>query len=363
MISETELSALLSEAGDAIPTPAGVEAILEATRAAQPIATSAPISTRSRFTSRGFMLKALGAAAVVALVVSVAVVSSSPQPTPTAFHAAVTPSNLGLPETSTAFAKSAPVAAARPANGAVPPTPSTPSTSAAAAGSAASSEKIISTGTLRLTVTTSGLGRTVTKLAAIATGLGGYVTESNVALAGRSRGGTIVINIPATDFQKAIRDAEALGTVKHLGTTANDVTGQVADLGAQLGALSAARTQLEALLAKAGTIPALLSVENEITSTQSQIQQLQAQQRVLASEISYSSLSVSIAPPAKQATPPRSGFSKAWHDAITHFVNGLSSFVADAAVVLLALLLAAVLAILLVLAGRRVWPIVRRRLL
>jgi len=63
-----------------------------------------------------------------------------------------------------------------------------------------------------------------------------------------------------------VSEAESLGTLKHLSTTATDVTGQVADLGAQVSALEAARTQLEALFARAGTIQALLSVQNEITS-------------------------------------------------------------------------------------------------
>jgi hypothetical protein len=72
---------------------------------------------------------------------------------------------------------------------------------------------------------------------------------------------------------------------------------------------------------------------------------------------------VSLATPAKQSTPPRSGFAKAWHDAITHFVNGLSSFVADSGVVLFAVLLIAVIAVLLALLGRMAWSIIRRRLL
>jgi hypothetical protein len=352
MISDTELAALLAEAGEAIPTPAGIEAILEATRATEPRAGGLPAAPPRRFSSRGFVITALGAAAVIALVVSIVVVSSSPLPTTTVLHAAASSPELGLNATPGGLAKSAPAAAARAASGASGTT-----------SSPASTEKIITTGTLSLTVPVTRLGPTVTKIDAIASALDGYVTRSNVALAGNSRGGTIVLGVPANEFQKAISDAEALGTVKHLGTTANDVTGQVADLGAQLNALEAARTQLEALLSRAGTISALLSVENEITSTQSQIQQLQAQQRVLANQIDYSSLSVTIAPPAKQTTPPRRGFSKAWHDAITHFVNGLSSFVADSGVVLFAVLLIAVIAVLLFFFGRMGWSIIRRRLL
>jgi hypothetical protein len=358
MISETELSGLLSEAGEAIPTPAGVEAILEAARVAQPSPDIAPSSPQRRYTSRGFVLTALGAAAVVALVVSIAVASSSPAPTNSAIHGVAVP-GFAAGGSPTNFAKSASLPAARTANGAstVGNPGSTPTPSPA------NSEKIITTGTLSLSVSATDLGRTVTRLQAIASALGGYVSQSNVALAGANRGGTVVLGIPAGDFQKAVAEIGALGTVKHLATTADNVTGQVADLGAQLNALQAARTQLEALLARAGTIPALLSVENEITSTQSQIQQLQAQQRVLANEISYSSLSVTITPPAKQASHPRTGFSKAWHDAITHFVNGLSAFVADSGVVLFSVLVIAVIAALLFFAGKMAWSVLRRRLL
>jgi hypothetical protein len=352
MISETELSALLTEAAEAIPAPDGVDAILEATRLVKPSPDSAPPAPHNRFTSRGFVLKSLGAAAVVALVVSIAVASSSTQPTNNAIRPVSLPALGVAGSTPAAFAKSAPASAGQVVHGASGP-----------ASSPASTEKIITTGTLTLSISATGLGRTVTRLQGIASELGGYVSQSDVALAGSNRGGTVVLGIPAGQFQKAIADIEGLGTVKHLATSANDVTGQVADLGAQLNALSDARTQLEALLARAGTIPALLSVENEITSTQSQIQQLQAQQRVLDSQISYSSLSVTIAPPSKEVTKQRTGFSKAWHVAITHFVNGLSAFVADSGVVLFSVLLIAVIAVLLLLAGRLVWSIVRRRLL
>ena len=161
------------------------------------------------------------------------------------------------------------------------------------------SQKIITTGTLSLVVDESALSHVVAELQAIATSLGGYVSTSNVALAGSVVVAPWCSVFQLETFQKAVSEAESLGTLKHLSTTATDVTGQVADLGAQVSALKAARTQLEALFARAGTIQALLSVQNEITSVQSQIQQLQAQQRVLANEISFSSLTVALAMPSR----------------------------------------------------------------
>ena len=152
--------------------------------------------------------------------------------------------------------------------------------------------------------------------------------------------------------------------MKHLGTTSTDVTGQVADLGAQLSALEAARTQLEALFARAGNIPALLSVQNEITSVQSQIQQLQAQQRVLANEISFSSLTVALAVPKARVTlaAAPSRFSKAWHQAVSHLEGGLSTLLADSGIVLLSVVLFLVIGLLVLFGGRLLWSFLRRRL-
>jgi seryl-tRNA synthetase len=140
------------------------------------------------------------------------------------------------------------------------------------------------------------------------------------------------------------------------------VTGQVADLGAQVSALEAARTQLEALFARAGTIQALLSVQNEITSVQSQIQQLQAQQRVLANEISFSSLTVARAMPRATHASAPSRFSKAWHQAVSHVEGGLSTLLADSGIVLFSVVLLIVLGLLVLFGGRLLWSFVRRRL-
>ncbi len=142
------------------------------------------------------------------------------------------------------------------------------------------------------------------------------------------------------------------------------MTGQVADLGAHVSALEAARTQLEALFARAGTIQALLAVQNEITSVQSQIQRLQAQQHVLANEISFSSLTVALAMPRASTThasaPDR--FSKAWHQAVLHVEGGLSTLLADSGIVLFSVVLIVVIGLLVLFGGRLLWAFVRRRL-
>ncbi len=349
MITDGEFSALIAEAAETIPEPTGADAILAAARLEiDSPSVAAPIA-KARRHPRGFAISALGAAAVLATVVVVAVsLSSSP---PGIAHRAMSKSALGLIATPTA-------GGAQTASGVT----SSNTTYSASRTASAGSQKIITTGTLSLVVDESALGHVVAELQAIATSLGGYVSTSNVALAGSSRGGTVVLGVPAGEFQKAVSEAESLGALKHLSTTATDVTGQVADLGAQVSALEAARTQLEALFARAGTIQALLLVQNEITSVQSQIQQLQAQQRVLANEISFSSLTVALAMPSAAHASAPGRFSKAWHQAVSHVEGALSTLLADSGIALFSVVLILVLGLILLFGGRLLWSFVRRRL-
>ena len=348
MITDAEFFALIAEAGETIPEPTAADAILAAARVEiDPPSVASPIA-KTRRHPRGFAISVLGAAAVLAILTAVAVSSSSSPPS--IAHRASSPSALGLG--APAFGRGQTMAGVTRVK----------DTSSASSTASAGSQKIITTGTLSLVVHERALGHVVAELQAIATSLGGYVSTSNVALAGSSRGGTVVLGVPAGEFQKAVSEAESLGTLKHLSTTATDVTGQVADLGAQVSALEAARTQLEALFARAGTIQALLSVQNEITSVQSQIQQLQAQQRVLANEISFSSLTVALAMPSATHASAPSRFSKAWHQAVSHVEGGLSTLLADSGIVLFSVVLLIVLGLLVLFGGRLLWSFVRRRL-
>jgi len=349
MITDGEFSALIAEAAETIPEPTGADAILAAARVEiDPPSVALPIA-KARRHPRGFAISALGAAAVLAIVIAVAVSSSSSPPS--IAHRAISPSALGL-AAAPAFGEGQTAAGVTKSN----------DTYSASSTASAGSQKIITTGALSLVVDESALGHVIAELQAIATSLGGYVSTSNVALAGSSRGGTVVLGVPAGEFQKAVSEAESLGTLKHLSTTATDVTGQVADLGAQVSALEAARTQLEALFARAGTIQALLLVQDEITSVQSQIQQLQAQQRVLANEISFSSLTVALAMPSATHASAPSRFSKAWHQAVSHVEDGLATLLADSGIVLFSVVLLVVIGLLLLFGGRLLWSFVRRRL-
>src|SRR5437667_10243970 len=116
-----------------------------------------------------------------------------------------------------------------------------------------------------------------------------------------------------------------MGTVKSITTHGQDVTAQYSDIQARLTALNATRSQLLTILQKATAIGDVLAVQDRINQVQTEIEQLQGQQKVLNDQTSYAALSVDVAQQgATQGPPPvRTGLAKAWDDSRHGFTNGV----------------------------------------
>ena len=82
-----------------------------------------------------------------------------------------------------------------------------------------------------------------------------------------------------------------------------DVTQQVADVGSLVTSAQAAITQLQALLRRAGSVSDLLTVQEQINTQESSLEALQAQQRALARETSYATVSVTLVSPPHHQRP------------------------------------------------------------
>ncbi len=343
MIGDDEFEALFHEAGGgyAVPTH-GPDEILAA---AAPPSSGATV-VRGRFRLRELAMAGVSVAAVVALT-AVLLTSSGGSPTVEAaapgYYSAYTQAGNGT-------AKSAP--------GTLIARHSAKTTVTTATG-----RDIIAKGTLRLRTTRAALRRDVARLTALAGEFGGYVSAADLAETGSHPGGTIVVKVPAGSFSAFIAKAEGIAKVRSLSTSDTDVTAQVVDLGARLTALVDERGQLEVLLGRAGKISDLLSVENEIEYVQSQIEQIQGEQRTLAAQVDYSALTVSLAVPRPpHVSGPSSGFGHAWHEAVAGFVNGVKALVSVLGDLLFAVLSFIVVALILFGLWRSVWPRVRRRI-
>ena len=142
----------------------------------------------------------------------------------------------------------------------------------------------------------------VTAAASRATGIvlreGGYVSSEQATIDPADHVRSTVslqLKVPVAAYDATLATlSAALGTQTSLIQHAEDVTQQVADVSSLVTSAQDAITQLQALLKRAGSVNDLLNVQEQINAQESSLEALQAQQRALAQETSYATVSVTL---------------------------------------------------------------------
>jgi hypothetical protein len=134
-------------------------------------------------------------------------------------------------------------------------------------------------------------------------GLGGYVSDSERANRGDDASALITYRIPASRWDEALDALRGLAQkVTSEQTKAAEVTGQVVDLDARIANLRSTERALQAIMAQATRITAVLEVQNQLSSTQGQIEQLTAQRSHLADQAAMGTLAVTYSVPVVAVT-------------------------------------------------------------
>jgi hypothetical protein len=167
---------------------------------------------------------------------------------------------------------------------------------------------------------------------------------------------TLVVRIPADDFDAVLAELRELGDVDSVQLDASDVTQQREDLDARIGALQASVDRLLALLAQATTTTDLIAIESELSSRQAELDSLVAQRDSLADQVDFSALTVEL---LSEGIAPDAGPDDFWSGLVTGW-EALVSFLAGLLVVAgvllpwigLLLLIAAIITAIVILATR-----------
>jgi hypothetical protein len=150
--------------------------------------------------------------------------------------------------------------------------------------------------TAGLTVRTTNVAKAASRATSIVTATGGYVASEQASIhpAGHARAMvSLQLKIPVAVYGATLRQLSTrLGSQTSLSQRAQDVTGQVADVNSRVASAQVAITQLRALLRRAGSVSGLLGVQDQINAEESALEALQAQQRALAHETTYATVSL-----------------------------------------------------------------------
>ena len=145
-----------------------------------------------------------------------------------------------------------------------------------------SSRLLITTASIEVIVVS--VPEAVEKALEITKGSGGYVRESVTEKDSDAR---LKLRIPARRLSEVLDDLARLGEEKRRHVSSEDVTEKVGDLDAELANKKALRDRLRAVLGRAKDVKDVLSVENELTRVQTEIDSLEGRLKRVREDIDF----------------------------------------------------------------------------
>lgn len=144
---------------------------------------------------------------------------------------------------------------------------------------------------------------------------GGYAVTSQLTNSADQNQAFLQVRVPVARLSAFLAAVSTLGHVEALGQSGSDVTQEVVDIKARLSVLTAEEARLVTFLNKAATVKDMLQVEQQLESTRTQIEELQAQQKALSTQVAMATVTVDLRPaaPTIRSGAARSGFpSQLW---------------------------------------------------
>jgi hypothetical protein len=161
-----------------------------------------------------------------------------------------------------------------------------------------------------LSISVSDTSTTLSQVGQLVTVEGGTITSQTTRAQDEKTFANLVIQVPPDRFEDMLaklRDLRASGTrVLNDAVNAQDVTEQFIDLDAQYRNLQATRDAYQKLLDKATAVSDIITLTREVSSIQTQMDQIQGRQNVLKRGAQWSNISLSLAPVGTSVAQPSS---------------------------------------------------------
>jgi hypothetical protein len=178
--------------------------------------------------------------------------------------------------------------------------------------------KIIKTAIL--TIEVNDVPGSVEFLKNLAAQKGGYLSSTNVQKNYNNRlTGTVIIRVPAKEFENTLTGVQAIGTVKSVSTQGQDVTEEYVDLQAQKTAYQNQLAQYNEIMKKAVKVEDVITIQQQIDRVQVQLNRLEGRLKYLDSRIDLSTITVNL-----QEPEPVGGQSA--HNFVSTINEGISGF-------------------------------------
>lgn len=182
--------------------------------------------------------------------------------------------------------------------------------------------------TADLSAETIDYDKAVADVKAAVAAAGGYIESCSEYTGGYYDGGVYVregnrsvsfaLRIPSEKFNDFLTGLEGALNVTYRNVYSENVTMQYVDLEARIKNLKAQEERLQELLKSAENMEQLLSIEDHLTSTRTQIEQAEGEMRVLENRVSYCTVNLSVDETKNYSPSAQSSFGE-------RFVRGFKS--------------------------------------
>ena len=147
----------------------------------------------------------------------------------------------------------------------------------------------------------------VRQVEAVATQRGGWIESADIVGEDGYRTANINVRVPAERFDDAMQTLRGLGRVTDEGVSSTDVTDQLIDVEARLGAWRVQEERLIVLLENASTVEDVIDIERRIAEVREDIERVAATQRNLENRVAASLIRVHLHLPGRFASDPPNG--------------------------------------------------------
>lgn len=182
---------------------------------------------------------------------------------------------------------------------------------------AAGTSKVIKNATLTVSVKKGGLGDGYQRAVEAAAAVGGWVQASQTG----GDQATVTLQVPSDKLEGVIGQIRGLGKVTAESESGDDVTAEYVDLQARIANWQGQEAVFVGLMARAKTISETIQIQQQLSTIQEQIEQLQGRQKYLDGHTSYSTVNLTLLEdgavakpePLPGPKPAASTLARAWH--------------------------------------------------
>jgi Domain of unknown function (DUF4349) len=174
--------------------------------------------------------------------------------------------------------------------------------------------------TADITVEVKDVPGSVDTLKALVAAKGGYLSSSSISEGYNKRlSGTVVLRIPAAEFDNTLAGVKGIGTVKSVSTHGQDVTEEYVDVQAQITSYKNQLAQYNEIMKKAVKVSDVIEIQQQIDSVQTNLNRLEGRLKYLNSRIDMSTITVTL-----QEPEPVGG--ETGHNFVTAINEGIDGF-------------------------------------